>query len=511
MTHSMNISRRKLLGTAGAAAALTLAPQMSFAQTPKSGGDLVIAINGASTGNSLDPRTFNSPFMGVVSGTVFNTLVESFGPNSELKAGLATSWAKSQGGLVWTFELAQNAKFHDGQNVNSADVIYSLMSHVAEGSRSNSRAIIGGVDKIEAEGDHRIVVTLKAPNFFFPAGLSNYSLAIVPAGTTEYDGIGSGPYRITNFVPGEILETERFDDYFKDDKAHVSTVTILAANDVSARVNAIQSGQVHIASNLDARAVPLLQALPTVNIEFLSGMGFAGFNMMVDRAPFDNLQLRQAMKYAIDREDLIQRLYAGYARLGNDTPVPPNAPEYASSVAQISYDPDRARDLYAQSGHSGPIVLQTSSATGASAVDAATLFKEHAAHAGIDIEVRREPADGYWGNIWAKTPFHATLWGARPTVDLIMTLAYSGSSPANDTGFRDAEFDEVLQMARGASSPEARAQAIVKAQSILNERGGAIIPAFVNTPEGISSDLSGYTAGTLSVGSLRAAENVWFT
>jgi peptide/nickel transport system substrate-binding protein len=248
-----------------------------------------------------------------------------------------------------------------------------------------------------------------------------------------------------------------------------------------------------------------------VNIEFLSGMGFAGFNMMVDRAPFDNLQLRQAMKYAIDREDLIQRLYAGYARLGNDTPVPPNAPEYASSVAQISYDPDRARDLYAQSGHSGPIVLQTSSATGASAVDAATLFKEHAAHAGIDIEVRREPADGYWGNIWAKTPFHATLWGARPTVDLIMTLAYSGSSPANDTGFRDAEFDEVLQMARGASSPEARAQAIVKAQSILNERGGAIIPAFENTPEGISSDLSGYTAGTLSVGSLRAAENVWFT
>ena len=69
----------------------------------------------------------------------------------------------------------------------------------------------------------------------------------------------------------------------------------------------------------------------------------------------------------------------------------------------------------------------------------------------------------------------------------------------------------MLQMARGASSPEARAQAIVKAQSILNERGGAIIPAFVNTPEGISSDLSGYTAGTLSVGSLRAAENVWFT
>ncbi|MCI5076878.1 ABC transporter substrate-binding protein [Oricola sp.] len=506
----MKFKRRTFLGAVGAATAIGLAPRTSFAQVPKSGGDLVVAINGASTGDSLDPRTFNSPFMAVLGGTIYSTLVETTGPRAELQPGLALDWEEAQDGLVWTFNLAPNAKFHNGKPVTSADVIYSLMYHVAEGSRSTSRAIIKAVDKVEADGDHRIVVTLKAPNFYFPASLSNFSLGIVPEGTTEFTGIGSGPYRVTNFVPGEILETERFDDYFKTGKAHVNTVTILAANDPSARISAIQSGQAHIVGNLDARAVPLLQALPTVNLQFQSGTGFGGFNMMLDRAPFDNALLRQAMKHAIDREDFIQRIYGGHARLGNDTPVPPDAVEYAADVVQIAYDPDRARDLFKQSGHSGPIVLQTSSATGAAAVDAATLFKEHASRAGIEIEVKREPADGYWGNIWAQSPFHATVWGARPTVDLIMTLAYSSSSPVNDTAFKDPDFDAALQVARGAPDAEERLQASHLAQRILNENGGAIIPAFQNTPEGVSTQLAGYVTGTQAVGSFRAAENVWF-
>ncbi|QBY00888.1 ABC transporter substrate-binding protein [Rhodophyticola sp. CCM32] len=411
MTFSNKMTRRGMLATTGAATLLGLAPHSAIAQDANRGGDLVIAINGASTGNSLDPRTFNSPYMAVVSGTVFNTLVEISGTNAELRPGLALSWEESEQGRVWSFNLAPEASFHNGKPVTSADVIYSIMSHGAEGSRSNSRAIIGAIDTLEADGDHRVIFTLKAPNYFFAPSLSNYSLAIVPEGTTAYDGVGTGPYRITNFVPGEILETERFDGYFRTDRAFVDTVTLLAANDVSARVNAIQSGQVHIAGNLDARAVPLLQSLPTVDIQFSTGTGFSGFNMMVDRAPFDNLALRQALKLAIDREDFIQRIYGGHARLGNDNPVPPSAAEFSADVPQSVYDPDRAQALYAQSGHSGPIVLQTSDAAGAEAVDGATLFKEHAAAAGIDIQVQREPADGYWGNVWAQTPFHSTLWG----------------------------------------------------------------------------------------------------
>lgn len=510
MIRSDSFTRRALLRGTGIAAIASAMPYRLLAQTPNRGGDLAIAINGASSGDTLDPRSFNSPFMAVVGGTVFNTLVETAGADGATRPGLALSWSETESGKVWRFDLSQDAVFHDGRKLTSADVIYSLMLHVAEGSRSNSRPIINSIETIAADGDNAVVITLKGPNYFFPAALSNYSLAIVPDGTTTFDGIGTGPYRVTRFAPGEVLETERFDGYFRKDRAFVDKVSLLGVNDAAARVSAIQSGQVQISSTLDARSVALLQSLPNLKISYMTGAGFAGFNMMVDKPPFDNVKLRQALKLAVDREDMIQRIFAGQARLGNDTPIPPNSTDFAASVEQTVYDPDRARALYAESGHSGPLVLQTSDAVGSEAVDMATLFAEHAAKAGITIEVKREPADGYWSNVWAKAPFHATLWGARPTSDLIMTLAYTTGSPANDTAFADPEFDAALATARGSSSEEERKAAMAEAQRFLHERGGVIIPAFANLAEGLAANLNGYEAGTLLVGSTRAAENVWF-
>jgi peptide/nickel transport system substrate-binding protein len=341
--------------------------------------------------------------------------------------------------------------------------------------------------------------------------LTNYSLVVVPEGTTEYTGIGTGPYRITQFSPGEVLEAERFEDYFRaDTKAHVDTVTLIGVNDIAARVSAIQTGQVHIATQLDPRSAELLGSLPTLEIVFLRGPGFSGINMMLDKPPFDNLQLRQALKYAIDREDIIARVYGGFARLGNDTPVPPNSADFAADVPQYSYDPERARALYEESGHSGPITLQTSEAAGSAAVDIATLFREHAAQAGIEIEIVREPADGYWSNVWAATPFHSTLWGARATSEMILSIAYGSGSPANDTAFSSPEFDAALDRARSSEDRADQLVALAEAQRVLAETGGAIIPAFGDIPEGVSTDLRGYVPGTLLVGSTRAAENVWF-
>jgi peptide/nickel transport system substrate-binding protein len=479
-------------------------------ETPNQGGDLTMAVHGASSGDSLDPRSFNSPFMAVVSGTVFNTLVEATGSEAELEPGLAKSWETLNKGKTWQFHLVDGAMFHNGAPVTPADVIFSFELHSEDSGRSNSRAIVANIESMRDEGENSVVFELDEPNYFFPAMLTNYSLVIVPAGTTEFDGIGSGAYRITHFSPGEILEAERFEDYFKSDKGHVNTVSILAVNDVSARVSSIQSGQVDLATQLDPRSVPLLESLPTVEINFLQGNGFAGFNMMLNQAPFDELKLRQALKHAIDREDIIQRIYNGYARLGNDTPVPPNFPEFAEDVPQMKYDPERARQLYEESGHSGPIVLQTSDAVGGTAVDMAALFREHAARAGIDIEVRREPADGYWGNVWAQTPFHATLWGGRATSEMMLSLAYSSDSASNDTAFVSEAFDEALADARSGETFELRNEALAEAQRILSEQGGAIIPAFENIPEGISSRLRGYIPGTILAGSTRAAEDVWF-
>ena len=505
------ISRRAFMATTTATLALGALSQNAFAQeTPKRGGDLSIAVHGASTSDNFDPRTFNSQYTAVLAGTVFNTLLEIEGAEGKLIPGIATSWESSEAGKVWTLELAQNVKFHNGADMTATDVIYSFKIHGEEGTRSNSQQIVGAIETLEAPDPYTLVITLKEANQFFPALLTNYSLVIVPDGTTDFDGTGTGAYKVTSFAPGEILETTRFDDYFKADKAHVDTVAIVAVNDSAARVSAIQTGQVQIATELDPRSVPLLDALPTLDVVFLKGAGFMGYNMMLDKPPFDNAKLRLAMKYAIDREDIINRVYNGYARLGNDTPVPPNSPDFARDIEQYSYDPEKARALYEESGHTGPIVLQTSDAAGSAAVDAAALIKEHAVKAGIEIEIKREPADGFWGNVWAQTPFHATVWGARASSEMILSLAYASGSPANDTAFKDPEFDAALAKARVSETVEGQRAALAEAQEILHDRGGALIPAFPDIPEGVASNLRGYIPGTILVGSLRAAESVWF-
>lgn len=510
MTQLNRFNRRSVLAAGGAASVAAVAPSwvMGQAAGPQRGGHLTIGLEGASTGDSLDPRGFNSPWTAVAAGTIYNTLVEAHGPENELRPGLARAWETDVGFTRWVFDLVEGAMFHDGKSVTPADVIWSLNSHTADDSRSNSRAIVEGIADMQADGPARLIITLAEGNQFFPAMLSNYPLCIVPEGTTSWDGIGTGAYKVSRFSPGDVLEGVRNENYFKDDAAFVDSVALIGANDPASRLSAFQSGQLHIASGLDVRSAPLLQALPDRQIVSLRGSQFVGINMRCDVAPFDNPVLRRAMKLAIDRDDILARVYGGFGRIGNDTPVPPNDPLFAGEVPQHRYDPEAAAELYKQSGHSGPLTLSTSEAATAPAVDMATLFREHAARAGITINVVREPADGYWANVWGQAPFHSTVWGARPTVDLILTTAYSTGSGGNDTHWSNPAFDEALARARVEGNQAKRLALYAEAQRLLSEDGGAIIPVFGDVVEGLNGSVQGYVPGSQPCANFRAAEQV---
>lgn len=510
MTKIQGLSRRGFIQRAGALGLIAATPLPAFAQGgPKRGGTLAIGIEGASTGDSLDPRTFNSPYWGVASGTIFNTLVEAHGPLNELRPGLARSWEGSEGGKRWVFDLVEGATFHDGRPVTAADVIYSLRSHDAEDSRSNSRSIVASIAEAKAESPARVVLDLHEANYLFPAMLTNYALCIIPDGTTAYDGIGSGPYKITRFSAGEVIEAARNENYFKSDAAWIDQVVLLAANDPAARASAFQSGQLQIASMLESRTANLLKALPGRQIVAYQGSQFVGFNMRADVEPFNNADLRLALKLAIDRQDVLARVYGGMGRIGNDTPIPPNDPLFAADIAQNAYDPEKAAALFKKSGFSGTLSLRTSDAASAPAVDMAALFKEHAAKAGIPIDVVREPADGYWSNVWAQAPFHATVWGARPTADMILTTAYATGSPGNDTHWSNPAFDAAVASARGEPDEARRREYYVEAQRILSSEGGAIIPVFGDVIEGVGAEVQGYQPGSQPLANYRAAEQVW--
>lgn len=213
--------------------------------------------------------------------------------------------------------------------------------------------------------------------------------------------------------------------------------------------------------------------------------------MRCNSPPFDNPDLRMALKLAIDRDALLKQILRGFGEIGNDTPINMTYP-LAVALPQRQYDPEQAGCLYRKSGHTGSLVLHTSDVAFSGAVDAAVLYKEQAAKAGITIEVRREPGDGYWEHVWKKAPFCATFWDGRPTQNQMFSTGYKSDAAWNDTAWKRPVFDQLLLQASSETNVAARAEQYHRASSMVRDDGGSIIPMFSFYLDGIANEVQGY-------------------
>ncbi|RUW64483.1 ABC transporter substrate-binding protein, partial [Mesorhizobium sp. M2A.F.Ca.ET.067.02.1.1] len=202
------------------------------------------------------------------------------------------------------------------------------------------------------------------------------------------------------------------------------------------------------------------------------------FNMFCDTAPFDNNDLRMALKLAMDREEMLDKILRGYGSVGNDFPINEAYPLFSADIEQRKFDPEKAAAAYKKSGHSGSILLRTSDVAFPGAVDAAQLYQQSCAKAGIKIEIKREPGDGYWSEVWNKQPFSLSYWGGRPTQGQMYSTGYLSTADWNDTRFKRPEFDKMLYAAR-AELDQAKRKAIYRDMAMLmRDEGGLIVPFF---------------------------------
>jgi peptide/nickel transport system substrate-binding protein len=233
--------------------------------------------------------------------------------------------------------------------------------------------------------------------------------------------------------------------------------------------------------------------------------------MRCDKPPFDNNDLRLALKYAIDREEMLKKALGGHGKIGNDQPIPAFDPYFAADIPQRPYDPDKAKFHLKKSGYSGPVSLTIAEGTFTGAMDAAQIYQESATKAGIDFKIDRVPNDGYWDDVWMKAGFCGSYWGGRPTPDLMFSVAYASDAPWNETFWKRPDFDKLLLAARGELDETKRKQMYHDLQAMVVDDCGEIIPMFNNFIEAGSSDLAGYVSMPVNeFGGFRAAERVWF-
>ena len=183
-------------------------------------------------------------------------------------------------------------------------------------------------------------------NADFPVLLSAESFGIMPAKDGELAptaGIGTGGYVVEEFNPGVRSSLKRNPNYFKEDKAFFDSADMVVILDAIARQNALITDAVDVIDNIDLKTVQLFEQNEGVEIIDVTGTLHYDFPMRTDMAPFDNNDIRLALKYAMNREELLQKILHGYGALGNDHPISPSNRYYASDLPQRSYDPDKAQ------------------------------------------------------------------------------------------------------------------------------------------------------------------------
>ena len=265
---------------------------------------------------------------------------------------LASDWEVSDDGLTYTFELEQGVEFHDGEPFNAEAVATTFDRILDEEVTVPIRAPYEAVESVEALDEHTVEITLSEPFAPFLAGLSFSASAILSPASIEGDAyldytepVGTGPYTFAEYSPGERFIVEKFDNYWGEEP-HYDTVEFQIVPEAATRVSLVRAGQVDMIILPPVSDLPALEDDPEV--EVLMAPGNRTIFIAINNEVIDDVNIRQAMNYAVDKEAIIERVLFGAAD-------PVDAPMHESlfghcAVGSYEYDPDRARELLDEAG-----------------------------------------------------------------------------------------------------------------------------------------------------------------
>ena len=488
------ISRREFFGRMGAVgvtaiAANTMLADAVLAAGPQKGGTFKVGVNGSGSADSLDPalsanqgqtlvtRMWGEPLVELAPGGLENRLAESIEASADAK--------------TWTFKIRSGVTFSNGKTLTAEDVLATMERHAGEDTKSGALGIMRGIKTMRAEGD-LFILELEQANADLPYLMTDYHLLIQPNGGKDdpTGTIGTGPYILKSAEPGVRFVFEKNPNHWAGE-GNAETIEMIVINDDTARMAALQSGQVHLANRVPPRTAGLIGRAGNLNVVSKSGPGHYVFIAHVNTEPFSNPDVMLALKYGMNRQEMVDKILFGYGSVGNDIPINASYPLF-TELPQREYDPEKAAHHWKKSGADQPVLLRTSDNSFPGAPDAAALFQQSLSAAGIPLEVKREPNDGYWSEVWNKQPFCTSYWSGRPVQDQMYSTAYLSSADWNDTRFFNEQFDQLLVAARAELDEGKRKQMYADAAMILHNEGGLVCPMFNDFIDAHSDGVAGW-------------------
>ena len=337
-------------------AALVAAPAAGHAQT-RGKDAVVLAMALEPTG--LDPTTAAAASIGeIVHYNVLETLVK-IREDGSLTPLLAESWTVSPDVRTFTFKLRPGVRFHNGEPFDAATVKFTLERAADPKSTNKDKANFTAIESIQTPDAGTVVVRLKAPNpdFLFHMGLST-AVMVEPrsAATNATQPVGTGPYRIENWIKGSSLTLARWDGYRDVGRIRMARVNWRFISDPAAQIAAMLAGDVDAFPRITGKAVPVFKSDPRFVVTVGGSRAKTILAINNRKKPLDDVRVRRAIAAAIDRAAVIEGAADGFgAPIGSH--YVPGAVGYVDTTGVNAHDPARARALLAEAGVKAPLEL----------------------------------------------------------------------------------------------------------------------------------------------------------
>ncbi len=442
----------------------------------------------ASPSDTLDPAGVTGLMDFAALLAIHDSLVLLKGDTFELQ--LAESIKPNEDGSEWTIVIRDGVTFHDGSPVTAADVAYSINLYGASPNYGQFFALID-LANVTAVDDRTVRVPMVAPRADLVESILGQLSIVVPDGFTDFgNNIGSGPFMLESYEPGVGATVVRNPDYWGGAPA-IERVEFTAITEGATRARALASGEIEYASSLDAAAAATLADVDGVSVlrggAVNSTIRCFAFNRT--QAPFDNPQVIEACKLAVDRQQLIDVVAFGNAELGNDMPSRGFA-GYPEDLPQRERDVARATELFAEAGVTEFTIRAADFVPGV--VASAELYAQQLAECGVTATVDVGDPTTYFNDFAQvlSTPCQSFYFINRPAATLLSS--YTGSGAAfNVFGSFDPTYDAGLSAALSDLDPASRTAQITELLAIVRDEDGWLIWGFEDQIDAAADSLAG--------------------
>lgn len=454
----------------------------------------------------LDPQKSSDTLTYILLLQVFDTLIKQQ-PDGTLVPALAEKWTISPDGKEVVFTIRKGVKFHNGDVLTTQDVAFSLNRAIKSAYTSKFTAVMQAAEAVD---DSNVKLTLKhayGPILFCVA---NPSLAIVSKKAVEAAGdnfgknpIGTGPYKFVKWISGEKIDFTRFDDYFRG-PAKIKNLTFKFITDATTAAIALEKGEIdvlHNPSKSDRKA-----QMDNKNLQYheIESAYYYHISMNNKTGPFSDKRVREAVSYAIDRQNIV---LGGLDGIGapDEAPMPPSAFGYPKDFKNNPYDPEKAKKLLAEAGYPNGLTVKFKINQAPMYAKPAEVIQAQLRKVGINAELELMERATYLDEVTKKFNYDISLYvitALLPDADYVCYTRLHSSMLGNGNNFTVTnipKLDAALDKGRTAQSKEERYAAYREVSQIVKDEAPLIPVMTAKFAIVANKDVKGVTSSTVDL------------